>query len=293
MKKHHNDSIEFHSIANIFPLMSESEFESLKADIKKYGLLNPIVLFNGKIVDGRNRYKACIATGIKPKFINYSGKESELFNYVISLNINRRHLTISQKACISIDLIPTIEIQTKERHSKNMSALRKTGKIEEKAPNTLQIVSSIFGISERVISEAKKLHSESIELFNRVLKGEITLNKAKTLLKLDVQTFANMQKCENENVLNDYIFTKTDLRKISEYMQEFEVSELKAKAFIIKHKAKISNGIKAGANKPKSDFKEIKFLIAENDKLLLQKLAKEKHLSLSEILRNLVKDNVL
>ena len=56
--------MEFHSITNIFPMMSEEEFTDLVEDIKKHGLREPIWTWEGKIVDGRNRYLACTKAGV-------------------------------------------------------------------------------------------------------------------------------------------------------------------------------------------------------------------------------------
>jgi ParB-like chromosome segregation protein Spo0J len=48
-----------HELANLLPMQSASEFANLKADIAANGLLQPIWLFEGRILDGRNRYRAC------------------------------------------------------------------------------------------------------------------------------------------------------------------------------------------------------------------------------------------
>jgi N6-adenosine-specific RNA methylase IME4 len=85
---------EAHELANIFPLIEGDEFDKLVDDIKTNGLLNPIVLYEGKILDGRNRFNACLEAGIQPLFVEYDGDEPDA--YVIALNVRRRHLKQQQ-----------------------------------------------------------------------------------------------------------------------------------------------------------------------------------------------------
>ena len=86
-----------HKAANVMPLMNEEEFSALKNGIKKDGQLTPIILFEGKILDGRHRYKACRELKIEPIFSDeeFSGNP---YQYVWSVNGQRRHLTDTQKA---------------------------------------------------------------------------------------------------------------------------------------------------------------------------------------------------
>jgi ParB-like chromosome segregation protein Spo0J len=100
--------LRFHPLADLFPLMEGEEFDALVADIKAHGLREPIVLLDGKILDGRNRYRACLAAGVEPTLENhFSAHHStgEALAFIISKNIHRRHLTAEQKRDLIAKLI--------------------------------------------------------------------------------------------------------------------------------------------------------------------------------------------
>jgi hypothetical protein len=107
------NSLQFHPLADIFPPMEGAEFDALVADIKANGLRESITIYEGKILDGRNRARACQAVGwaastilstlnarhFLPEF------EGDPAAYVISANIHRRHLTAEQKGELIAKLI--------------------------------------------------------------------------------------------------------------------------------------------------------------------------------------------
>lgn len=86
-----------HPAADIFPLMSDDELDALAADIKANGLLHPIIVQNGVLIDGRNRRMACLAVGIEPE-MHELGHGVDPRAYILSANINRRHLSKGQRA---------------------------------------------------------------------------------------------------------------------------------------------------------------------------------------------------
>ncbi|MGA8662684.1 MAG: ParB N-terminal domain-containing protein, partial [Candidatus Cybelea sp.] len=83
--------LQAHRLANHFPMMGASELAALSADIARNGLRQAVVVYDGKILDGRNRYRACQKAGVKPRFETYKGKDPLAF--VVSQNIVHRHLT--------------------------------------------------------------------------------------------------------------------------------------------------------------------------------------------------------
>jgi hypothetical protein len=100
--------LSFHPLADLFPLMEGAEFDALVADIKTRGLCERIIVYDGAILDGRNRYRACLAAGVKPTIERYEKGCPELKDpvvWVISRNIHRRHLKREDKIRILAELV--------------------------------------------------------------------------------------------------------------------------------------------------------------------------------------------
>jgi N6-adenosine-specific RNA methylase IME4 len=91
--------LEFHPLANLFPLIEGQEFEALVADVREHGVREPVVLFEGKILDGRNRYRAAQAAGVEFDIREFDGDDA--LKFVVSLNLHRRHLNESQRAMVA------------------------------------------------------------------------------------------------------------------------------------------------------------------------------------------------
>ena len=92
---------ETHPAAEIFPLMSDTEFTGLVEDIREHGLKEAIVLCKGEILDGRNRYRACLEIGIEPRLTEWNANGQSPEGYVVSKNLHRRHLNESQRAMVA------------------------------------------------------------------------------------------------------------------------------------------------------------------------------------------------
>lgn len=82
-----------HPICLLMPSADEDELASLIDDIRAHGLLDPIVLFEERILDGRNRAAACEAAGVAPRYVEFRGAREEALMFVVSHNLKRRHLT--------------------------------------------------------------------------------------------------------------------------------------------------------------------------------------------------------
>jgi len=101
MRRKHLKAIPIHPLAAIIPEMSLQAYDDLASSIREHGLMEPIVLLDGAILDGRNRYRACIEIGTEPRFIEYTQKSSAPPDeFVWAENVARRHLTDDQRTMI-------------------------------------------------------------------------------------------------------------------------------------------------------------------------------------------------
>lgn len=171
-KKEKKMNYEYHELANLFPLMDEAQHGDLVADIKENGLIEAIILHEGKILDGRNRYNACNDAGVEPNLVEYEGEDA--LSYVISLNLNRRHLNESQRAMIGAKLA-NMQVGDNQHGSANLPTLTSNKDASEK-----------LNVSERIIRSAKQVQKEGIEdLQKSVESGKVSVSAASDIATLD------------------------------------------------------------------------------------------------------------
>lgn len=111
--------MKLHPAARLFPDMSAFQFRQLVADIKENGQIEDVLLCDGKLVDGRHRYKACRRLGIECKMVNWEdirpSADASLVDYIISKNLHRRHMNKTQRAAVATDALPLREREAKKR----------------------------------------------------------------------------------------------------------------------------------------------------------------------------------
>lgn len=175
-----------HPLAELFPMLPDQEIREMADDICTFGQRVPIVLLDGLILDGRNRYAACRFAEIEPVVEPYEGDDP--LNYVLSHNLHRRHLTESQRAMVAAKIVDwdnglnqhtagPANLQTRE-------AARK------------------LSISERAVAAARRIHEHgSAELVEAIRDGRVSVHAGEALSDLEHAAQAEVLRREEREII--------------------------------------------------------------------------------------------
>lgn len=203
--------LEAHEIATLFPTMSDVDLDHLRESIERQGQLDEILVFEGKILDGRHRYEACLELGREPKLREFKGTAQDAFVHSVALNLSRRHLTTVQRAAAGAGIkafqakllgaaaeaapaeAPKAEkaeapksekkaaepaddpAASRKRKRSDTAAAPEAGE-SGKRPRSVEskaraIASQRVGVSGRVIDAAEKIKEAAPDVFERMLAG--------------------------------------------------------------------------------------------------------------------------
>jgi ParB-like chromosome segregation protein Spo0J len=162
-----------HPLSSAFPAMTVNEFQELKDSIEVNGVLNPITIYEGMVIDGWHRYKA--ANELMVDFVEMDLDESiDPKDFVLAQNKNRRHITAAQLAMATTAVYAWVP---RGRQNKSVPSTDLT--------KTTTELAKLSGVSESSIEKAKSiLKNASEEVKEAVKSGKIGLKKAQAISKL-------------------------------------------------------------------------------------------------------------
>lgn len=190
-----------HPAAAMFPLMTGQAFKELVEDIRKNGQLDPVYVHEGMIVDGRNRYRAAVAAGRKPKTkplpLDLDAEDAPtIAAWIVSKNLQRRHLTTGQRAMLAAKLAEEEAKEIKAREAARKAAqprgadgrLTETGAekpstADRHAREATERAGKEVGVSGRAVARAQRVRKEAPDLATKVETGEMSLNAAEGQVK--------------------------------------------------------------------------------------------------------------
>jgi hypothetical protein len=126
--------------------------KDLAADIKLHGLREPGVMFENQVLDGWQRYQACLAAGIDFQTVQFEGDFEADQAFVVSKNARRRHLTGGQRAT-AIVRIYVIPLAGSNQHEFKAGGQEATSR----PLKTLDELAKLTGLSRKTIQQGRKL----------------------------------------------------------------------------------------------------------------------------------------
>ena len=175
-------ALKVHPAAEIFPMLNAEELDALALDIKANGLQQPIVMWEGLLLDGRNRLAACAICGVEPSFKQYEGNSPVTF--VISANIKRRQLDASQRACVAVELEPMFAVEAEKRlHLAKGRGVKGVANLPQVNAKSRAHAADVVSVSPRMVQYAKEIKVKNPEAFERIKAGTVKVSEVQQDMK--------------------------------------------------------------------------------------------------------------
>lgn len=177
--------VPFHPYADIFPLIEGNDFAGLVADVKANGLREKIVILDGAILDGRNRYLAATAAGLidaddppdRPMLFQrfVPSVDGDPLKFVLSKNLHRRHLDDDQRASIAGKIA-------------NMGRGRPSSENPPNGGISAEKAAGMLNVAPRQVERARVVHEQGVSEVRAALdRGEVAVSVAERIARLPEQ----------------------------------------------------------------------------------------------------------
>lgn len=175
---------------NIFPEAKEEDFKELLEDIRAngYDASMPIITYQGDILDGWNRWRACEILGINPVFREWQNQDDgDALAYTLRTN-KRRNMPSGQKAALAVEAEGIMEELRKaaDQRKRELSGTRANpGEVRQKIAEpanerrTDTKAAELFGTNRTYVQAAAKIRAEAPEVFEKLKAGKTTMQEAR------------------------------------------------------------------------------------------------------------------
>jgi N6-adenosine-specific RNA methylase IME4 len=177
--------MKYHPLANICPLMEGAAFDALVADIKANGLRDPLVMHEGLLLDGRNRWRAaetaCITiTGNEIKQFDPK-KDGDPLAWIISKNVHRRQLNESQRAMVAANLANMRQGERTDLPSIEGKSISQTD------------AAMLLNVSHASVERAKTVQRDAVlEIVKAVEQGQLAVSLGACAAKMSAEDQAEV-----------------------------------------------------------------------------------------------------
>ena len=165
-------------LESLIPPLSNEEFKQLERNILEEGIREPLITWNGILIDGHNRYRIA-----QEHDINYETLEKEFDNinrvkeWMINNQFGRRNLSNYQRSVLALQLEDVFREKAKEKQKESGGAVPQ---ISAKPPvETRQEIAKVANVSHDTIAKVKKIEAAATpEVKARLNTGTMSINEA-------------------------------------------------------------------------------------------------------------------
>jgi len=193
--------VKAHPAAEIFPMLTSLDMANLARSIREEGQKFPIVVHDGMILDGRNRFRACQISGITPWTQEWDGKGSPT-SFVIACNLHRRHLDESQRGIVAGRATKLFEAEAAERMKAGWKSRQNPVANLPEGSRAREQAAELLNVSERTAANGKRVVDRGVpELVEAVERGDVSVSAAAEVAKLPAPQQAKIVKRGAEAVV--------------------------------------------------------------------------------------------
>jgi hypothetical protein len=141
------------------------DLQTLVDDIKHEGLLNPITTHDGMILDGWNRYQACLRAKVRPIFISLA-PGLDPWEFVKGANMLRRHMSPAERVAVML------------------LKMQMDGAVKIDHPSTREIESDIEVSHGTAVKAQQIAKAQDPSIAEALAGGRVSLDQAAKISKL-------------------------------------------------------------------------------------------------------------
>jgi len=188
-------------LESLIPPLSNEEFKQLERNILEEGIREPLITWNGILIDGHNRYRIA-----QEHDMNYETLEKEFENinrvkeWMINNQFGRRNLSNYQRSVLALQLEDVFKEKAKENYIQNVGRPSKSEQISApiKTIETRQEIAKVANVSHDTIAKVKKIEANATpEVKARLNTGTMSINEAYKEIKKE-EKIEETRKEKNE-----------------------------------------------------------------------------------------------
>lgn len=175
------------TLERVMPPLQEMELRLLTESLLTDGCRDPLVVWNGVVVDGHNRYRICHEHNIPFEYVEHEFEdEADAKRWIIDNQVGRRNLSDYAKCELVLPLEAVLKTEAKKRQGErnDLKNIPQNSAESSKTKETREVMADMAGVSRDTLAKAKKIMAEADEeTKERLRRGEVSIHKAFTRMQ--------------------------------------------------------------------------------------------------------------